>query len=174
VPTCRQPVACCSRCWRKCLSSGGRSRHRKKAHPGGQSRSVDGAATSTRPTTSPRRAKFDPGEFDLKQTANTFEIDLRQHMTGQSRDVDQFAFDVDVEGCSEPSLVLFLAKQVRESDLSPAELIVWLTQAIVQLTGARRLSPHVANAEQICPCPQAQDRLTAIPRKVREGVYQRT
>jgi hypothetical protein len=35
-----------------------------------------------------------------------------------NRNVDQFAFDVDVEGWTETGLVLLLAKQVREADLS--------------------------------------------------------
>jgi type III restriction enzyme len=121
-------------------------------------------------------ARLDAADFDLKQTANTFEIDLDRdhHLTVLNRNVDQFAFDVDVEGWTESGLVLFLAKQVREVDLSPAELIVWLTQAISHLTGARRLPLTALMQCKYVLARKLKERVNTIRRDVREKVYQRS
>jgi type III restriction enzyme len=119
-------------------------------------------------------AQLDPGEFDLKQTANTFEIDLDgRHLTVFNRDASQqIVLDIDVEGWTEQGLVLFLAKQVREADLSPSELIVWLTKAVSHLTGARRLPLAALMQCKWVLARKLRDRVAAVRSKVRKKVYQ--
>ena len=109
------------------------------------------------------------GEFDLKQTANTFEIDLDgKHLTVVNRESSQqFALNIDVEGWTEQGLVLFLAKQVRGADLSPSELIVWLTQAIGHLTRARGLTLSSLMQCKYILARKLRDRVTAIRERVR-------
>lgn len=121
-------------------------------------------------------AQLDEGEFDLRQTANTFEIDLDgKHLTVVNRDASQqIMLDIDVEGWTEQGLVLFLARQVREADLSPSELVAWLTKAISHLTGARRLPLSSLMACKYVLARKLKDRVGAIRREVRKGVYQQS
>ncbi|WP_120078418.1 DEAD/DEAH box helicase [Aurantiacibacter odishensis] len=119
-------------------------------------------------------AKLDADEFDLRQTANTFEIDLDgRSLSVVSRDASrQLSFDVEVEGWTEQGLVLFLAKQVRQPDLSPAQLIEWLTRTVSHLTGARGLPLTGLMQCKYILARKLQDRIAAIRTKVRENVYQ--
>jgi len=119
-------------------------------------------------------AQLDAGAFDLKQTANTFEIDLNgRKVTVTSRDPStQLSFDVDVEGWTETGLVLFLAKQVRDSDLSPLELIEWLTKGVSHLTGARGLPLSGLMQCKYVLARKLKERVAEIRRKVRSDLYQ--
>ncbi|MCJ2186467.1 DEAD/DEAH box helicase [Novosphingobium beihaiensis] len=119
-------------------------------------------------------AQLDGSAFDVKQTANTFEIDLDgRKVTVSSRDPEtQISFDVDVEGWTETGLVLFLAKQVREADLSPTELIEWLTKAVSHLTGARDLPlPGLMQCKYVL-ARKLKERVAEIRKKERGDLYQ--
>lgn len=119
-------------------------------------------------------AQLDAAAFDVTQTANTFEIDLNgRKVTVSSRDAStQLSFDVDVEGWTETGLVLFLAKQVREADLSPTELIEWLTKAVSHLTGARGLPlPGLMQCKYVL-ARKLKERVAEIRKKERSNLYQ--
>jgi type III restriction enzyme len=115
------------------------------------------------------------GAFDLKQTANTFEIDIDgRHVTvtpGSQTD-QQLMLDVDVEGWTEQGLVLFLARQVREADLSPNELLAWLTQAVSFLTTERHLPLASLMQCKYVLARKLKERVADIRRDERGKVYQ--
>ena len=66
--------------------------------------------------------KLDEGEFAIRETARSFEIDLDgNRITYQFADEEeQLALDVDVEGWTPEALVLWLDRQVRQPDIHPA------------------------------------------------------
>lgn len=114
------------------------------------------------------------GEFDLKQTADAFEIDLDgKSVTIRSRDpATQLAFDVEVEGWTEAGLVLFLAKQVREADLSPTQLIEWLTKAVSFLAGSRSLPLSALMQTKYILARKLRERIAEIRKAERKKTYQ--
>lgn len=119
-------------------------------------------------------AKLDASEFDLRQTANSFEIDLDgRSVSVVSRDASkQLSFNVEVEGWTEQGLVLFLAKQVRQPDLSPTQLVEWLTGSVSHLAGARGLPLAGLMQCKFVLARKLQERVAAIRKLVRERVYQ--
>lgn len=121
-------------------------------------------------------AQLDPGEFDLRQTANTFEIDLDgRHLSVVSRDsTQQLALDIEVEGWSEQGLVRFLARQVRQPDLSPSELLAWITRAVSHLTSARGLPLASLMQCKYVLARKLQERVAAIRTRVRRDTYQQS
>jgi len=120
-------------------------------------------------------ARLEPAEFDLKETANTFEIDLDgRHLTvtSGSTTTSQLSLDIEVDGWTEQGLVLFLAHQVCEADLSPSELIAWLTQAVSHFIGVRRLPLAALMQCKYVLARKLRERVAEIRNKVRGEVYE--
>ena len=118
--------------------------------------------------------QLDAGQFDLRQTANTFEIDLDgRTLSVVSRDpATQLSFNVDVEGWSEHGLVTFLTKTLRQPDLDPRQLIKWLQAAVSHLTEARKLPLSGLMQSKFVLARALGERIAAIRRTVRTQVYQ--
>ena len=113
-------------------------------------------------------------EFDLTQTADAFEIDLDgRSLTIRTRNPStQLSLDVEVEGWSEQGLVLFLAKQVREADLSPSQLIEWLAKCVSHLTAARGLPLAGLMQSKYILARKLRERIGTVRKKERSKVYQ--
>ncbi len=119
-------------------------------------------------------AQLDAGQFDLKQTANTFEIDLAgRGLRVISRDpATQLSLDVAVEGWSELGLVTILTKQLRQPDLDPRHLIAWLSKAVSHLTGPRNLPLSGLMQCKFVLARALGERISAIRKLERTKVYQ--
>lgn len=119
-------------------------------------------------------AQLLPGQFDVTQTANTFEIDFDgQHVTVTpgSSSAQQLMLDIEVEGWSEQGLVLFLARQVREADLSPSELIAWLARAVQFLLSDRHIPLAALMQCKYVLARKLKDRVAEIRKIERTKVY---
>jgi type III restriction enzyme len=84
------------------------------------------------------------GEFAIRETARSFEIDLDgNRITYQFADEEeQLALDVDVEGWTPEALVLWLDRQVRQPDIHQSELLRWLRNLVGHLITTRGM--HIA------------------------------
>ncbi len=120
--------------------------------------------------------KLGPEEFSIQETASTFTIDIDgEALFVQFSDQSaQLLLDIPVEGWTEQGLVLFLDRQVRDPSIGQGELIRWLSDAVRHLTGPRNIP---LSALMQCKYPLARklkDRIAAIKKEVRQGVYQRS
>lgn len=113
-------------------------------------------------------------EFGITPTADAFEIDLDgRSLTIRSRDAStQLSLDVEVEGWSEQGLVLFLAKQVREADLSATQLIEWLTKVVSHLASTRGLPIAGLMQSKYILARKLRERVSEIRKAERGKVYQ--
>ncbi|MEP0191933.1 MAG: DEAD/DEAH box helicase family protein [Erythrobacter sp.] len=118
--------------------------------------------------------QLQPSDFNLTATADAFEIDLDgRSLTIRSRDPStQLSFDVEVEGWSEQGLVLFLAKQVREPDLSPSQLVEWLTKTVSHLHVSRDLPLAGLMQSKYILARKIRERIATIRNDERGKVYQ--
>ena len=68
-------------------------------------------------------------EFAIQQVADTFEIDLDgdKLTVAYSDQSEQLSLDIDVEGWTEPGLVQWLDRKVRDRFIGQGELIGWLS-----------------------------------------------
>ena len=115
------------------------------------------------------------GEFNIRETARSFEIDLDGNRIAYqfSTEEEQLALDVDVEGWTPEALVLWLDRQVRQQDIGQSDLLGWLSGLVEHLTVSRDM--HIAAlmrckfilARKIC------EKLASIRQFERESVYQR-
>lgn len=119
--------------------------------------------------------KLGENEFAIRETARSFEIDLDgNRITYQFANEDeQLGLDVDVEGWTAEALVLWLDRQVRQSDIHQLELLRWLRDLVGHLITARRM--HIATLMRckFILARKVRDRLAAIRQKERDSVYQR-
>jgi type III restriction enzyme len=113
-------------------------------------------------------------EFALRETARSFEIDLDgNRVTYQfASEEEQLALDVDVEGWTEPALVLWLERQVRQEYTHPAELRRWLSDLVGHLTGRRGVHLAALMRCKFILARRIREKLDAIYRAERRKVYQ--
>ena len=118
-----------------------------------------------------------PGEdeFNLRETARSFEIDLdgnRITYRFASEDV-QAALDMDVESWTPEALVLWLDRQVRQPDIGQGDLVGWLSGLVNHLTVSRRLHIAALMRCKFILARKVRAKIDSIRRKERKGVYQR-
>ena len=116
----------------------------------------------------------DAGEFEIRETARGFEIDVDgdrvvYRRTGAGA---QFMLDVDVEGWPPQKLVLWLDREVRAIDVDQGDLIAWLSGFVNHLTAARGLPDAALTRARFLLARKAKERIAAIRRAERAKVYQ--
>ena len=121
------------------------------------------------------RWKPGEGEFNIRETARSFEIDLDGSRIAYqfAAEEEQLALDVDVEGWTPERLVLWLDRHVRQQDISQSDLLGWLSNMVNHLTVSRGI--HIAAlmrckfilARSVC------EKLADIRKIERESAYQR-
>lgn len=115
-----------------------------------------------------------PEEFAIRETANTFEIDLegnrlRLATVGKA---DQLAMAVHVEDWTENSLIRWLDQQVHDPSISQADLLAWLNAVVNHLVRSRRIP-----LSQLMPCKfilarVLREKIKAFHQMQRNHVYQ--
>ena len=120
-------------------------------------------------------AKLGESEFAIRETARSFEIDLDgNHITYQfATEDEQLALDVDVEGWTPESLVLWLDRQVRQPDIRQSELLKWLRDLVGHLIDRRGTHISALMRCKFLLARKIEHKLGEIRRKERAGVYQR-
>ena len=118
---------------------------------------------------------MDEGEFTIRETARSFEIDLDGHRIAYhfASEEEQLALDVEVEGWTPEALVLWLDRQVRQPDVRQSELIRWLRDLVGHLVDTRGMRVPALMRAKFLLARKVRDRIEAIRRREREAVYQR-
>lgn len=120
-------------------------------------------------------SKLGEGEFAIRETARSFEIDLDgNRITYQFADEEeQLALDVDVEGWTPEALVLWLDRQVRQPDIHQSELLRWLRDLVGHLITTRDMHIAALMRCKFILARKVREKLAAIRQQERDGVYQR-
>lgn len=120
-------------------------------------------------------SKLGEGEFAIRETARSFEIDLDgNRITYQFADEEeQLALDVDVEGWTPEALVLWLDRQVRQPDIHQSELLRWLRDLVGHLITTRGMHIAALMRCKFILARKVREKLAAIRQQERDGVYQR-
>ena len=119
--------------------------------------------------------RMDEGEFAIRETARSFEIDLDGNRIAYqfASEEEQLALDVEVEGWTPEGLVRWLEGQVREADIRQNELLRWLRELVGHLAGARGIHISALMRAKFLLARKIREKLAAIRRAEREAVYQR-
>lgn len=115
-----------------------------------------------------------PAQFGVAETADAFEIDLDgDRLTLSHADQsDQLLLDVPVEGWTERGLVALLAKQVRQDDIRPAELLAWLSDVVAFLVTDRRIPLSALMRCRFILARRLRERIAAVRQEARGQAYQ--
>ena len=119
-------------------------------------------------------ARLDENEFTIRETAHGFEIDLDgNRLTYRfAGEQEQLSLNVDVEGWTQEALVLWLDKQVRQSDVGQAERVKWLSDLATYLINTRGLHVSALMRCKFILARKIRDKLDAIRRQERNSAYQ--
>lgn len=120
-------------------------------------------------------ARLEENEFAIRETARSFEIDLDgKRVTYEfTNEQEQLGLDVDVEGWTQEALVLWLDRQVQQTDISQTELLKWLSDLISYLVNARRLHISALMRCKFILSRRIRDKIGNIRRQERNKVYQK-
>lgn len=120
-------------------------------------------------------SKLGEGEFAIRETARSFEIDLDGNRISYkfATEDEQLALDVDVEGWTPVALVLWLDRQVRQPDIGQSELLGWLSGMVNHLTVSRGMHIAALMRCKFILARKIREKIAAIRQREREGVYQR-
>ena len=117
---------------------------------------------------------MDEGEFSIRETARSFEIDIDgKHVTYQfASENEQLALDVNVEGWTPELLVPWLDRQVRQPDIPQSELLKWLGALLVHLLGSREVHISALMRCKFLLARKIREKINTIRQIERGGVYQ--
>jgi type III restriction enzyme len=120
-------------------------------------------------------SKLDEGEFTIRETARSFEIDLDGNRIAYqfADEEEQLALDVEVDGWTPEALVLWLDRQVRQPDIHQYELLRWLRDLVRHLITARAIHISALMRCKFILARKVREKLGAIRQQERDGVYQR-
>jgi len=119
--------------------------------------------------------KLEPSEFSIRETAQTFEIDIEGNRIQFKRagEEDLLGLDVEVEGWTPEALVSWLEGRVRASDLHPLELSRWLLDLVNDLEGRQGIHMTALMRAKYLLVPQIRRKLDRIRDQERAKVFQR-
>ena len=113
-------------------------------------------------------------EFAILGTAHNFEIDLEgtritHRFVGEAA---QLPLDVDVEGWTPETLILWLDGQVRQPDVAQSDLLKWLAGLVDHLAGPRGLPIPALMRCKFVLARVVRRKIDAIRGRERECAYQ--
>lgn len=119
-------------------------------------------------------ARLEEGEFAIRETARSFEIDLdgKQITYKFAREQEQLGLDIDVEGWTQEALILWLDDQVHQLDINQSELIRWLSELIAFLVNFRKLHINALMRCKFILARKVRDKIDYIRRQERDKIYQ--
>ncbi len=118
--------------------------------------------------------KMDEGEFTIRETAHSFEIDLDGNRVSYqfASEAEQLALDMAAEGWTAEALVLWLDRQVRQMDIHQSELLKWLRQLVDHLLNTHGMSIAALMRCKFLLAKKIESKIAAIRQEERSGVYQ--
>ena len=119
--------------------------------------------------------RMEAGEFAIRETARSFEIDVDGHrVTYQfASEQEQLSLNVDVDDWTPETLVLWLDRQVRQIDVHPSVMLKWLRDLVGHLINARGIGIPALMRCKFILARKIQDKIDGIRRKERDRTYQR-
>ncbi len=119
--------------------------------------------------------RMDEGEFTIRETARSFEIDLDGHRIAYqfAREEEQAALNVDVEGWTPKALVRWLDRQARQPDVGQSELTRWLGDLVAHLIDVRGMHVSALMRAKFLLARKVRDRIEAVRRRERETAWRR-
>jgi len=117
-----------------------------------------------------------PGEdeFNVRETARSFEIDLDGNRIAYqfASEEEQLALDVEVEGWTPEALVLWLDRHARQQDIGQSDLLGWLSRLVNHLTVSRGMHIAALMRCKFILARNVREKLAAIRKSERESAYQ--
>ena len=115
------------------------------------------------------------GEFEIRTTARSFEIDLDGNRISYqfATEEEQLPWDVQVEGWTPQVLVLWLDRQLRQPDIAQGEMLGWLSRLVNHLVEARGMHIAALMRCKFILARKVREKIAAARRQERAGVYQR-
>ena len=115
------------------------------------------------------------GEFDIRTTARSWEIDLDGNRISYqlTAEEEQLPLDVQVEGWTQQALVQWLDQQLRQPDIGQGELLAWLSGLVSHLVVTRGMHIAALMRCKFILARQVRDKIAATRRRERAGLYQR-
>ena len=119
--------------------------------------------------------RMEADEFAIRETARRFEIDVDgNRVTYQfANEREQLPLNVEIEGWTPESLVLWLDRQVRQIDVHPSVMLKWLRDLVGHLLNVRHTSISALMRCKFILARKIQDKIDGIRRKERHRIYQR-
>ena len=120
-------------------------------------------------------ARLEEGEFAIRETARSFEIDLDGKSLSYkfTTEQEQLGLDVDVKGWTQEALIIWLDGQVRQSDISQSDLIRWLSELIAFLMNIRKLHISALMRCKFILARRIRDKIDIIRQQERNEAYQK-
>ena len=121
-------------------------------------------------------ARLDESAFAIRETSRSFEIDVdgaRIAYAFASED-DQLPIEIDVEGWTPQNLVVWLDRQLRQSDVSQTDLVRWVSDCVTHLHGVRKISVAALMRAKFILARKLNERIATARRAEQEKVYQRS
>jgi len=119
-------------------------------------------------------ARLEPSEFNIVETANTFEIDLdgNRLLIAAGDSSEQLTMDVDVEDWTPVSLVRWLDGKVRDQRIGQPEMLAWLGDVVTYLNRDRNLPLAQLMRCKFILARKLGDKLKGFRQAERDKVYQ--
>ena len=118
--------------------------------------------------------QLDEGEFAIRGTEHTFEIDLdgRRVTHAFDRESDQMTLSIDVEGWTPEALVRWLDGETRSRDVGQLDRTRWLARLVSHLLNGRGMSLTTLMQAKFMLARRVRDRIDAIRQEERGRAYQ--
>lgn len=119
-------------------------------------------------------ARFDAPEFNITETARSFEIDVGGNKISYTfaREEEQLTLDFQVDGWTPQNLIVWLGKQLRQDYIHPLDLNKWITNCIAYLMGARKIPIAALMRTKFILMRKLRDCIAAARLEERAKAYQ--
>ena len=117
--------------------------------------------------------KLAESEFDVRETAHTFQIDLdgKSISYQYATEEEQLALNVIVEGWTPQALVIWLDRQTRQADIGQGELLRWLSDLVGHLIDDRNMHMAALMRCKFILARKIRSKIAAIRQQERKNVY---
>lgn len=115
-------------------------------------------------------------EFDVRETANMFEIDIDgNHVTYRfDRPDDQLRLDIDVQGWTVDNLAIWLDRQLRQSDIPQGVMLRWIRDCLTYLVKGRGLHISALMRAKFQLAKKLKGKIDEIKKREENECYQAT
>ena len=119
--------------------------------------------------------RMEEDEFAIRETARSFEIDVDgNRVTYQfASEEEQLSLNLEIEGWTPETLVLWLDRQVRQIDVHPSVMLKWLRDLVGYLLNMRHISISALMRCKFILARKILDKIDGIRRKECNRIYQR-